>query len=248
MRSKNTHKGTLVSVASRDGRRSWSRRRQAPPAGVRRQRAVHPQPGPGKSLAPRLSERFTVYTYDRRGRGDSGDTRPYSPKREIEDLEAVNAHAGGEAAVFGHSSGAVLALEAVVHGVPIRRLALYETPFVVDDTRPPVGDEWAVELRSLIDAGRRGRAVKRFMTEVACAPAFVPVVMSLTPMWPGRKAIAHALACDSAIMAPYQTGEPEAIDRFASVRPRRCCCRAGRAPRGSPTRSTRWTDCWRTPS
>lgn len=142
----------------------------------------------------------------------------------------MNAHAGGEAAVFGHSSGAVLALEAVVHGVPIRRLALYETPFVVDDTRPPVGDEWAVELRSLIDAGRRGRAVKRFMTEVACAPAFVPVVMSLTPMWPGRKAIAHALACDSAIMAPYQTGEPEAIDRFASVETPTLLLPGGKSP------------------
>jgi pimeloyl-ACP methyl ester carboxylesterase len=186
--------------------------------------------GPGKSLAPLLSERFTVYTYDRRGRGDSGDTAPYSPDREIEDLEAVIAHAGGEAEVFGHSSGAVLALEAAVRGVPIKRLALYETPFVVDDTRPPVGDDWAVELRSLIDAGRRGRAVKRFMTEIACAPAFVPVVMSLTPMWPGLRAIAHTLAYDSALMAPYQTGEPEPIDRFGSVETPTLLLLGGKSP------------------
>jgi pimeloyl-ACP methyl ester carboxylesterase len=218
MGSKKTHKGNLVSVTSRDGTEIAVSTVGSGPALVCVDGALCTRrQGPGKSLAPRLSERFTVYTYDRRGRGDSGDAQRYSPEREIEDLEAVIAHAGGEAAVFGHSSGAVLALMAAVRGVPIKRLALYETPFVVDGTRRPVGEEWAVELRSLIDTGRRGRAVKRFMTEVACAPAFVPVVMSLTPMWPGLKAIAHTLAYDSALMAAYQTGKPEAIDRFASI-------------------------------
>jgi pimeloyl-ACP methyl ester carboxylesterase len=94
--------------------------------------------GPGQMLAPYLADEFTVYTYDRRGRGDSGDAPRYEVQREIEDLAAVIAAAGAETMVFGHSSGCVLALEAARAGVPISRLALYETPFVIDNTRPAV--------------------------------------------------------------------------------------------------------------
>lgn len=173
--------------------------------------------GPGKSLAPRLRQHFTVYTYDRRGRGDSGDTAPYAPEREIEDLAAVIAYAGGEAIVFGHSSGAVIALEAAARGVPIKRLALYEPPFVVDGSRPPVREEWPSELQALIDAGKRGKAIKRFMTEIAAAPPFLSTVMSLTPMWARLKAVAHTLAYDSAIMAPYQKGRALPEHRWSSV-------------------------------
>jgi pimeloyl-ACP methyl ester carboxylesterase len=166
---------------------------------------------------PVLSERFTVYTYDRRGRGDSGDTPPYAVEREIEDLHTVIACAGGEVNVFGHSSGAVLALEAAAAGVEIKRLALYETPFVVDDTRRPVDDQWPAELASLIAAGRRGPAIRRFMTEIADAPAIVVRIMALTPMWPRLKAIAHTLAYDSAIMADYQQGRDLPADRWSAV-------------------------------
>ena len=98
--------------------------------------------GPGKMLAPHLADAFTVYTYDRRGRGDSGDAPYYEVQREIEDLAAVIAAAGGAAMVFGHSSGCVLALEAARAGLPITHLALYEPPFVIDHTRPAVGDAW----------------------------------------------------------------------------------------------------------
>jgi pimeloyl-ACP methyl ester carboxylesterase len=87
-------------------------------------------------LAVALQDRFTVLNVDRRGRGDSGDTAPYAVQREIEDLDAVIAEAGGSAAVFGYSSGATLALRAAAHGLPITRVALYDAPFVVDDSRP----------------------------------------------------------------------------------------------------------------
>jgi pimeloyl-ACP methyl ester carboxylesterase len=217
MKSRNAT-GDVETVTSRDGTMIAIERIGHGPAIVCVDGALSSRSlGPGRNLAPLLSERYTVYTYDRRGRGDSGDTRPYDPEREIEDLDAVISYAGGDASVFAHSSGAVLALEAAAHGVAIKRLALYETPFVVDDTRRPVGDDWPKRLESLITSGRRGGAIKRFMTEIAGAPAFIPFVMSLTPMWPRLKAIAHTLAYDSAIMASYQKGRPLPGDRWRSV-------------------------------
>ncbi len=173
--------------------------------------------GPGKMLAPHLADAFTVYTYDRRGRGDSGDAAPYEIQREIEDLAAVIAAAGGEAMVFGHSSGCVLALEAAHAGLPITHLALYEPSFVIDRTRPAVGEAWRQELHGLLAEGRRGRAIRRFMIEVAHTPRVVPLLMSLTPMFKQIKAVAHTLAYDTALLSPYQTGEPLPIDRFADV-------------------------------
>jgi pimeloyl-ACP methyl ester carboxylesterase len=174
--------------------------------------------GPGQMLAPHLADDFTVYTYDRRGRGDSGDAMRYEVQREIEDLAAVIAGARNEAMVFGHSSGCVLALEAARAGLPITRLALYEPPFVIDHTRPAVGDAWAQDLHDLLAEGRRGRAVRQFMIEVARAPRFVSLLMSLTPMFKQIKAVAHTLAYDTALLAPYQTGDPLPINRFADVR------------------------------
>src|SRR5215469_9686324 len=95
-------------------------------------------------LAQALSTRYTAVTYDRRGRGDSGDTAPYAVDREIEDLEAVLDAAGGSAFVFGHSSGAVLALDAAqVLPSNITKLALYEPPFIIDDSRPPMPEDFA---------------------------------------------------------------------------------------------------------
>ena len=112
-------------------------------------------------LASRLADELTVIAYDRRGRGDSTDTPPYAVEREIEDLAALVDAAGGSAFVFGHSSGAVLALGAAAAGVPIARLALYEPPLMVDDTRPPIPDDYVSHLDELVAAGqtRRGRFV-----------------------------------------------------------------------------------------
>src|SRR5947199_7629740 len=89
-------------------------------------------------LAALLAPHFTVFAYDRRGRGDSGDTAPYAVEREVEDLQALIGEAGGSAYVFGHSSGAALALEAAARGSSITKLALYEAPYIVDDSRAAV--------------------------------------------------------------------------------------------------------------
>src|SRR5262245_53932823 len=93
--------------------------------------------GPNGPLAQQLADQFTVHWYDRRGRGDSTDTAPYAVEREIEDLAALIADAGGSAHLYGISSGGVLALEAALRGLPVEKLALYEAPLVVDDSRPP---------------------------------------------------------------------------------------------------------------
>ena len=91
-------------------------------------------------LASLLSPHFTVYRYDRRGRGDSGDTKPYAVEREIEDIDATIEKAGGSASLYGHSSGGCLALDAAVKlGGKIKKLAMYEAPYNDD---PAVQKAW----------------------------------------------------------------------------------------------------------
>src|SRR5207247_2376128 len=92
------------------------------------------------SVADLLVERFTVFNYDRRGRGPSGDTPPYAVQREVEDLDAVNEAAGGSAFAYGTSSGAALVLEAAAAGVPIAKLALWEPPYIIDPSMRPPSD------------------------------------------------------------------------------------------------------------
>src|SRR6516162_4218386 len=132
--------------------------------------------GPMPKLAARLTPRFTVYTYDRRGRGASGDTPPYAPDREVDDLEALAAEAsgrdGGPVFLHGISSGAALALEAVKRIPAFTKLAGYEPPFIVDGSRPPIPDGYLAELSALIAGGRRGDAVKMFMRFVGTPAIF----------------------------------------------------------------------------
>lgn len=154
------------------------------------------------SLAHTLGAHFTVYTYDRRGRGDSGDsddTLPNAVEHEIEDLAAVCDQAGGSPFVFGHSSGACLVLEAAASGQPMRKLAVYEPPYIVDDTRVhPAG--MRERLTDLIRAGRRGDAVKLFLTEGPQVPQEAIALMQLDPTWASMEAIAHTLLYDLAIV------------------------------------------------
>jgi pimeloyl-ACP methyl ester carboxylesterase len=111
------------------------------------------------SLATHLAEHFTVFNYDRRGRGDSGDTAPYAVEREVEDIDAVIDAAGGSAFVYGTSSGGALALEAAASGLAVMRLALWEVPFSLDESRLPPADQ-VERYNEMIAAGRRGDAVE----------------------------------------------------------------------------------------
>lgn len=150
-------------------------------------------------LAALLERRLTVFNLDRRGRGDSGDTPPYAVEREVEDLAAVIAAAGGEASIFGYSSGAVLALEAAASGLAIMRLALYEPPFLLDDSRPRPRADLGQSVAALVSAGRRGEAVELYQTEGIGMPAEVVVQLRDAPFRPGLEAIAHTLPYDAAI-------------------------------------------------
>ncbi len=160
------------------------------------------------SLAQLLaSSGYSVYSYDRRGRGESGDTQPYAVEREIEDLAAVISAAGGSAAIYSMSSGAALALRAANEGLPIRSLALFEPPFIVDDSRPPTPDNLRSELASLAAAGRRGDAVALFMANVG-TPAEMIAQFRTEPWFAGLEAVAHTLAYDVAILEGTQGGHP----------------------------------------
>jgi len=168
-------------------------------------------------LAAALAPHFNVYAYDRRGRGRSGDTTPYAIEREVEDIAALIDAAGGSAFLFGHSSGAVLALEAarLLPG-KIAKLALYEPPLIIDDSRPPTPENYASHLTELVSAGRRGDAVAYFMAEVG-TPAEMIAQMRQSPMWPGLEEIAHTLAYDAMITSDTMRGDPLPLKKWASV-------------------------------
>jgi Alpha/beta hydrolase family len=155
----------------------------------------------GAPLAGALERQFTVFNYDRRGRGESGDTAPYAIEREIEDLDALIVQAGGSACVFGYSSGAILSLRAVAHGLAISQLALYEPP--------PTGvkaGQIAPQLSELIAAGRRGDAVELFQTEAVGIPAAVVAQMRNAPFRPALEKIAHTLVYESTILRSLPAG------------------------------------------
>jgi len=151
-------------------------------------------------LARALAPRFTTLNYDRRGRGDSGDSVPYAVEREIDDIAALIAAAGGSAAVFGHSSGATLALKAAASGLPITHLVLYEPPFNPDASFPRLPAGLAGELAGLVADGRRGEAVELYQTRAVGMPEEVVVQLRNAPFRPGLEAIAHTLAYDAAII------------------------------------------------
>ncbi len=160
--------------------------------------------GPMPKLAPLLAKYFTVYMYDRRGRGESGDTLPYSKAREVEDLGALIEKAGGLAFLLGLSSGGALALEAAASGLGIRKVAVYEPPYVGASGHGG-GAEHERQLDRLLAAGDRGGAVKYFMTTMVGAPAAVVIIMRLMPwIWRKLKAVAHTLPYDATVMNEFE--------------------------------------------
>jgi len=159
-----------------------------------------------------LTSRFTVCTYDRRGRGDSGDTPPYSPDLEVADLaaviEALPLSGTAGACVFGHSSGAALALRAAARGVPMTAVVAYEAPYMIPVVVDPAG-----RIMALVSAGRRADAVRFWMTDVVRAPAEVLPMMENSPMWAGLQALAHTLPYDLALAGDH--GVP--VDYLAKI-------------------------------
>lgn len=158
-------------------------------------------PASGTPLAAMLAHRFTVFSYDRRGRGDSGDAAAWAIEYEIEDLAALIAVAGGSASVFGNSSGGLLALDAAARGLAITRLAVYEPPVILDADRAASFVRLANELDVVLAEARRAQAVELYFTRVMQMP--VPAVARLrrSPMWPDFEELAHTLSYDLRITA-----------------------------------------------
>lgn len=166
-------------------------------------------------LAGLLSEHFTVFNYDRRGHGESGDRPPYAVEREIEDLDALLNEAGGSVFVYGTSGCAVLALYAAAGGMAskIKKLALWEPPFIVDDSRPPVPQDYKEQLISQLREGRRGDMVELFMTAAVGMPVEFVAAMRQAPWWPAQEVLAHTLISEATLMADFSLPK----ERIASV-------------------------------
>jgi pimeloyl-ACP methyl ester carboxylesterase len=167
--------------------------------------------GPARDVATALQDRYTVYFYDRRGRGASGDTAPYTPEREFEDLAAVVAATGEVPFVTGQSSGAGLALRAAAAGVPMRALASYEAPFVGlrpgKDGKPR---DYLGDLQRLIASGKRGQAAGYFMVKMVGGPWFLPIMMRLMPkVWRHLETIAPTLVYDTRVMDRFEVPTEE---------------------------------------
>jgi pimeloyl-ACP methyl ester carboxylesterase len=156
-----------------------------------------------RELAEELSHRFTVVNYDRRGRGDSGDTAPYAVEREVEDLGALIAAVGGTASVYGHSSGAGVALHAAAGGTPITRLVLHEPPYGPDDDESTrQGRQLAEGIQRALADDRRADAIKLFMADSGMPPEMLDAMSSD----PKLQAIAPTMLYDLEVMGEFESG------------------------------------------
>ncbi len=160
-------------------------------------------------LAEHLSDRYTIYRFDRRGRGDSGDTPPWSVGREIEDMAAVIAATGETPYVYGHSSGASLALESAAAGVPMRKLAVYEPPFVPGEGTAP---ETAERMAALCRAGEPEQAALLFLRNTGMSDAQL-AQMQAAPFWPRMLGLAPQLPYDVRL----GNGGSVPVDRLAAI-------------------------------
>jgi uncharacterized protein YndB with AHSA1/START domain/pimeloyl-ACP methyl ester carboxylesterase len=166
-------------------------------------------------LVTALAKDFTVISFDRRGRGASGDPQPYDPAREIDDISALIDVLGGSAALTSGSGGCGLALDAAsALGDKVSGLYLYEPPFIVDGSRPPVPADSVEHLEALVAAGKRSEASEYFMTEVVGVPAEYLPMMKEDPSWAEMAAYAHTYAYDGRIWRGLQDGTPLPTDRW----------------------------------
>jgi pimeloyl-ACP methyl ester carboxylesterase len=171
-----------------------------------------------EELAKLLAERCTVINYDRRGRGDSNEVKPFALEREIEDLQALIEAEGGSASLWGWSSGGALALRAAGSAIGVERLSVYEVPVVVTPGAKRPTPDYGERLNELAAAGDRGGAAKHFMRNAIGIPAPFVALMPLMPMWKGLKANAHTLPYDWAALGKHMMyGAPLQAEEWAAV-------------------------------
>lgn len=147
-------------------------------------------------VAGHLADRFTTYRFDRRGRGDSGDTAPYAVEREVEDLAALLEAAGGTAAVYGHSSGAVLALRAAAAGLPFTSVIAYEPPYSAGGA-DEADDDTFDRIEASLEQGDRRAAARRFLAGAGAPAEWLDSMAD--DEWRGFEDVAHTLLYDLAV-------------------------------------------------
>lgn len=212
----------MLTITSKDGTKIAYEKHGSGPTLIIVYGALCDRNGPVRMVptsAPQLVEllatNFTVYNYDRRGKGDSGDTQPYAVEREIEDLEALIEVAGGMAYVYGHSSGAALALQAAAKAsTPIQKLALYEALYNNDPQAKKAWMGYTTQLERILADGKNGDAVALFM-QIMGAPAEQVAGMRQAPFWPAMEAMAPTLAYDHTAILGKEDAVP--TDLAASV-------------------------------
>jgi pimeloyl-ACP methyl ester carboxylesterase len=172
-----------------------------------------------RRLAQSLSNRFTVVNYDRRGRGASGNTSPYRIGKEVDDIAALVDASGGSAFLFGSSSGSVLALDAAAHlGPRVKKLYMFEPPFIIDASRPPMDTTLSAAIDGQIAAGNRAEAVRLFFTKGMGIPSFgVTMMRFLMPGWSKMCAMANSIPYDLSILDGTQAGQPLPVERWRSA-------------------------------
>jgi len=178
-------------------------------------------------LAQLLASHFTVYNFDRRGRGGSGFTPPYAVEREVEAM--LNA-AGGSAYIYGTSGCAVLCLEAAARGLSpkMKKLALWEPPYIVDDSRPPVPQDYLEQLRKMLSEGHRGDMIELFFTKAVGMPAEFVAPMRQSPFWTAQEAFAPTLVNEAILMGNGDFKLPK--ERIAKATPPTLVLDGGMAP------------------
>ena len=220
----------MSTAESKDGTRiAFSSSGDGPPLIVVDGAACYRKFGPATRLAAILSQRFTVFTYDRRGRGGSSDTQPYAPEREVEDLQALIDQAGGSACLYGISSGSALALETAASGTGVSKLVLYEVPFTEDPSRAAASGEYSAQLNRLLAADRPGDAARLFLRR-AGLPGPLIALMRVLPAWSKLTAIAPTLAYDDQILDIAPPGHPLPAQRWAAVTIPALCLVGGDSP------------------
>jgi pimeloyl-ACP methyl ester carboxylesterase len=209
----------MPTVTSKDGTKIAFDKVGSGPAvilvhGAMSYRAFNPTMG---QLAELLGKHFTVYNYDRRGRGESGDIRPFTRQREIEDFQALVEEAGGEAMVFGISSGGAVALESTAATPGITKAVVYEVPFIVDDSRQPLLN-YAEHTARLVADRKLDELLEYFITQVAGMPAeYVGGMKQDQGMWRGMLAIAPTIPYDAAFVGQFMQGKPLPADHWTKV-------------------------------
>ncbi len=215
----NTTEMTATTVRSADGTTIAAYRTGTGPAIVLIDPALSTHKGSAK-LAAALAEHFSVVSYDRRGRGGSGDEHPESadPDREVDDISALIDTAGGRAILFGTSSGAALALYAAARlGDRVTGVVAYEPPYICDDSRPPLAEDLAARIAASVAEGDRSGAARAFFVEAIGVPGFGVAVMRMLPLWRDAKANTHTLRYDFALLEGTQLGEPLPAERWAGL-------------------------------